>query len=133
MRMEERKYWIDYGRTIAILFVITRHFHLQSSRFESFIFAFDLPFFFLISGFLSKKSDSLIGEIRNNFKTLLIPYLYFYILTYLTWLPGYLHHPELFPDRSYRSFLIKPFLGMLFAAGYNTTYSTREIRCFYSI
>ncbi len=122
--IKERKYWIDYAKTIGIFYIVLGHLPIQDKMFESFFYTFHLPLFFILSGYLSRKNDCIEDEIKNNFRTLIIPYFYFYLLKYLYWIPGYIHHPELFPDRNIYGFLVKPFLGMAFGVGYDTAYST---------
>ncbi len=51
--MKERKYWVDYTKTSGIYFVILGHFTLKNATAESFIYSFQLPMFFVLSGFLS--------------------------------------------------------------------------------
>ena len=72
--------WMDWEKCIAIFLVVYGH---MRSPFMSYIFAFHMPFFFIISGFLQKRR-SWKDELTNSIKRLLIPYVLFniYLLIY---------------------------------------------------
>lgn len=68
-----------------------------------------MPLFFFLSGlvFNENKYDDIRIFLKNRFNSLIIPYVFFYLLTYLYWL---------FVERSFRSFDLswwQPLLGMI--------------------
>ena len=68
-----RKVWIDWMKVIAMLFVIWGHCFPKGL--EPFIYAFNVPVFFMISGYLTKEDIHLHpGKIWS---TLVLPYLIF--------------------------------------------------------
>jgi len=120
---QERFYWIDYAKVIGIFLVVLGHIHLQNKFYTDFIFSFHIPLFFFVSGFLFKSVGEFKADFKKSFRTLLIPYFWFYVLSYFIWLEGFIRHPELFPDRSYYAFFVKPMAGMVLAVGYDTPHS----------
>lgn len=82
----ERNHILDILRGIAILFVILGHI-TRIPELQTYIWGFHLPLFFVISGYLFDRN-----KYRNNkqfivkkIKNLLIPYAFFYIVTFLYW------------------------------------------------
>lgn len=76
MRTKKRIEWIDLARGIAIVAVVIGHSlgKYFPGYFGNFIFAFHMPIFFVLSGYLYKnKSKRLL--LKNSFLNLLIPYL----------------------------------------------------------
>lgn len=77
--------WIDICRGIAILFVMYAHM-LPSDSYRYIFYAFHMPLFFFLSGIVFKEQfKSFWTLIIKSFKTILLPYLLFAILTYLFW------------------------------------------------
>jgi acyltransferase len=84
--------WIDHLKTWAIFLVIFGHSHTRSmyGHFDliRWIYAFHIPLFFLISGFLIKEShlaENLESFLRRGVKSLILPYLVFAVIGYLFW------------------------------------------------
>ena len=50
--MKERKIWIDWMKVIGMLFIVWGHF--TPDLMKNFIYAFNVPLFFFISGGLTK-------------------------------------------------------------------------------
>lgn len=75
-----RIHWIDWAKVIAIYIVIVGH---MPGVLTPFAYAFHMPLFFMISGFLQKKRD-VRTELVNSLKCLLTPYIIFnvYLLIY---------------------------------------------------
>ena len=80
-----RKYWIDVLRALGIILVVLGHVS-QEPNTVIFIYAFHMPLFFLLSGFLFNRHryDLRTFIIRRSQK-LLLPYAFFYLLTLLWW------------------------------------------------
>lgn len=81
---ETRFDWIDWAKVIAIYLVVFGHVW---QPFPVYIFAFHMPFFFMISGFLQKRRAPK-EELKNSAKSLLAPYaiynVYLLIYSYFT-------------------------------------------------
>ena len=123
--IDERIKWIDLAKVIGIWLVVLGHMELANTFLVSIIFAFHMPLFFFISGYLYKQK-SIITSLKRNFSSLIIPYITYYFLTWIWWFfVSYLRHPELFNHKQpVGEILIKPFLGLLSGVGYNTGDST---------
>jgi fucose 4-O-acetylase-like acetyltransferase len=124
IRQEKRILWIDYSKTIGIFLVILGHIKI-APEYSQFIYSFHMPLFFIISGFL-EKNKSIKETIIVGLKTLLIPYLIMYLLSFIIWIPSrILWHKELYENEAMLNGLVlKPLVGMLFGVGYDTRYST---------
>ena len=83
--MEGRINWIDWAKAICIALVVMGHFNFNQSSFtyHSFIYAFHMPIFFLLSGYLHKTTPSFFDSLKKNIVSLIIPYIFFNILTFL--------------------------------------------------
>jgi fucose 4-O-acetylase-like acetyltransferase len=122
-KIGKRILWIDFAKSIGIWLVIIGHMEIPAHM-EKFIFAFHMPLFFFISGYLEKNSGNIKETILNGIKTLLIPYMLLYGLFYLYWLViVFLRHPEIYRNQSLVETLGKPIMGMLLGIGRNTRYS----------
>lgn len=77
----KRIYWVDMAKGIAIILVILGHMPFDENVI-SFIYAFHMPLFFIISGFFCMEGMemSLKKFFKKRFKRLIIPYLIFGIL-----------------------------------------------------
>lgn len=76
---------IDVLKGIGILFMVLGHMHF-SKIFNHYIFAFHMPLFFLISGYLYKTPESLMKAAGRKAKSLFIPYFSFGIGYWILWL-----------------------------------------------
>lgn len=121
---QERTQWIDWAKTIGIWLVVFGHIPGHHPAVSEFIYAFHMPLFFFISGYLAK-SRSIAETAKSGVVRLLIPYAMFYVLTWLWWyLFGFLRHPEWFSHLpAFQAALVQPLFGMLFGAGYGTSMS----------
>ncbi len=80
--------WLDNLRAIGIFFVVLGHTPGVPEPFEKIIFSFHMPLFFWLSGLMCKENirQTPFGDfIRNKAYKLLVPYLFFSILSYLSW------------------------------------------------
>ena len=105
--------WIDWAKVIAIFFVVFGHTPQERGDFLiTYICTFHMPFFFMLSGFLSKGSTDTESNLRKHWHTLIIPYFFYNLIFYPYWLVRYLvdFHGEL----TFGNIVTKPLLGMLF-------------------
>lgn len=85
--IEKRKYnYITIAKGIGIFLVIWAHI-LNRGPVYNFIYAFHMPLFFFISGMLFKndKYTKIKDLLKSRFKSLIIPYLIYSIITLLLW------------------------------------------------
>ena len=81
-----RKNYIDILKGIGIFFVVLGHV-TRISELRVFIWNFHMPLFFLISGFLYNpdKYPDFKGFFKSKFKSIYIPYVLFFLVTFLYW------------------------------------------------
>ena len=86
MEIQERKKYIDILKGIGIFYVILGHVTHTSFLFR-YIYSFHMPLFFFISGmlFVPSKHVSTSGYIKKKANSLLIPYIFFYLVSLLYW------------------------------------------------
>ncbi|HEX9059905.1 MAG TPA: acyltransferase family protein [Clostridia bacterium] len=108
--MKQRIEWIDTARGIGMLLVMFAHAPI-SNTLSKFIYAFHMPLFFFISGYLfnSNKYTNGANFIKSKFKTLIMPFFVFSFVNSLFWLVL-----RRFSNHSGIS-VYKPFLGMFVA------------------
>lgn len=92
-----RDYQIDVLKALGIIFVIAGH---TGSPFRLFFYAFHMPLFFFVSGFLrnnSKKDKIQWGKFTiSRLKTSLLPYFVFWVISYLfLFVEAYFKHTPL--------------------------------------
>lgn len=112
MTLTTRESWADKVKFIGIFLMLLGHNALADDKLFDFIYSFHMPLFFIISGYFSNNKHELFWEyFVKNTKRLLIPYVFFYLLT----LPfGYLviwSHPYNHPYFGVVDFLLKPLVG----------------------
>ena len=73
--------WIDWAKALGITMVVMGHSNYNIPFLSEMIFMFHMPLFFFISGYLFK-ADKTFKEISvSNWKTLILPYLLFNMLS----------------------------------------------------
>ncbi len=78
--------YIDALKGFGILLVVLGHMHFGYDNCTKYIFAFHMPLFFLVSGYLYKTPTRLFTGIKQKMKSLLIPYFVFGLGYYFLWL-----------------------------------------------
>ena len=68
----KRKVWIDWCKALGMLAIIWGHCFPEGM--SGFIYAFNVPLFFIISGFLTKREESMKVCIQKTCNNLVIPY-----------------------------------------------------------
>lgn len=79
--MAKRIEYIDIAKCLCINLMVFGHCGLQGYP-HDWIYSFHMPFFFIVSGFFLKAEIKPFKEVLlKNYRQLLIPYFFFYILT----------------------------------------------------
>jgi fucose 4-O-acetylase-like acetyltransferase len=101
--------WVDVVKGIGILAVVAGH--LYSGNISKLIFAFHMPLFFFLGGYLYKAGSDFKTQLISDTVRLLLPYLTFSILVY---------YPFQFETHTENLIfaLLKPFLGGRLLNGY---------------
>lgn len=83
--LSSRMSWVDICRGFAILFVMYGH-AMTADSYRYVFYAFHIPLFFFLSGVVFKDSfTTLWSFIKKSFKSIMIPYFMFAVLTYFFW------------------------------------------------
>jgi acyltransferase len=87
-RGPQRVVWIDHLKAWGIFLVVYGHSLYRYRHLSKWIYAFHIPLFFLISGYLIKESH--LAEkpgsfLRRTAKSLLLPYVIFAVIGYFFW------------------------------------------------
>ncbi len=83
-----RLHWIDTLKGIGIILVVLAHYSLPIAL-DTYIFSFHMPLFFFISGFLfdfGKYAESASNFVKGRFKSLIVPYFCFAVITCIFYL-----------------------------------------------
>lgn len=85
---ENRNLWGDAAKGVGILLVLYGHMPYVPDRFADWIYAFHMPLFMVLSGYFWKaRVDRSIPEmIRVEFRSLVKPYVLFWLLSWVFWL-----------------------------------------------
>lgn len=82
----KRFFYIDFLKAFGIILVVFGHVYQVHDNFYYFIYSFHMPLFFLLSGVFFKYGISIKELLKKRINSMLIPYIFFYIVTYLYWL-----------------------------------------------
>ena len=105
---QNRINWIDWAKALAISFVVFGHIpQTRGSFLVCFITQFHIPFFFFISGYLTKKEFVNKQTANKYFHSLIIPYLCYNLIFYPYWVARYMIET---PNPYWYDFL-KPIIG----------------------
>lgn len=77
---KHRYIWIDWMKVLGLYFIILGHFH---PTYQSYIYAFNVPIFFIISGFLSKKEPNIKTFYNKILHNLIIPAIIILIINFI--------------------------------------------------
>ena len=81
---KERLPYLDYARVFVAFLVIFGHSLLKNEELvRPHIYAFHMPFFFLVSGMLHK--DMWCIAWKKYLKTLIVPFLFFNLIFFILW------------------------------------------------
>ena len=79
----KRNMSIDFIKGIAIFTVVLGHCWLLDKEIFNFIYAFHMPLFFCISGYLFSTRKQYKDFLVGKFKNLIMPYIVFFIFSYI--------------------------------------------------
>lgn len=128
--MKNRIDWLDKCKLIGIWLVILGHLNI-SKDFQTFIYAFHMPLFFFISGYLYKIPENNFAQLKKNTSGLLWPYFTFYIFNwFVLFILFYVVYTLVTGNNNITlsETLVKPLLGMLYGVGYDTENSRMLLR-----
>ncbi|WP_051957927.1 acyltransferase family protein [Desulfobacter vibrioformis] len=109
--------WLDNLRAIGIFFVVLGHTPGLPEPFEKIIFSFHMPLFFWLSGLMCKdkiKQISFRAFIKNKAYKLLVPYLFFSIISYVSWFVLFRHFGS---QAKLNLSPITPLIGIIYGNG----------------
>ena len=108
--MGQRIQWIDLCKGLGICLVVLGH-TLRNDLSLVYIYGFHMPLFFFLSGIVcNTQKYTWSSFIKSRFNSLIIPYIFVYLLTYFIWLVA---------ERSFRDIGLRwwePIIGMLYGA-----------------
>ena len=109
----ERINWIDWAKFLAITMVVFGHIPEEEGSFlPNYICTFHIPFFFFISGYLTKARLDTKEEIRKCIRSLIFPYFLYNIIFYPYW--AIRLYMDQGVDFSFFDYIFKPIVGLLF-------------------
>lgn len=113
--MKERFIWVDYAKTIGIFLVVFAHTPLWTPV-QNYIYVFHMPLFFFLSGYLFsfKRHNKYLPFLRHRFRQLLVPYLFFSVVTYIFW---YFLARNFGADSNEDLVWYKPLIGIFYGIG----------------
>jgi len=81
----DRNHILDLVKGIGIFLVVFGHItHIPCLR--EYIWNFHMPLFFFVSGVLFNEKDNFSIHIKKRFKSIIVPYVLFFFITYAYWI-----------------------------------------------
>ena len=79
----DRVAWLDVARTIGIYAIYLGHFGEAAGPAYRFVFQFHVPLFFFLAGCteIYNREESVLGNLKRNVKTILLPAYFFAVLS----------------------------------------------------
>ncbi len=117
--------WIDHTKAMAIVLVVYGHSLSVDWGIDRWIYAFHLPLFFVISGYLGAKASQtmeFLPWLRRQCRSLLVPYFVFATIGYLAWLLV-LRHVGDDAAAGVQTLWWQPTLATLYGTGSHATYT----------
>lgn len=112
--------FIDTARAIGIVLVVIGHAPGVPSWLTQLIYSFHMPLFFLLSGYVVKAarmSESWRDWLQRTSRSLLLPYIIFFVLSWLYWLLASIPRGGL-PGTTD---LLQPWFGLLYGSSSTLT------------
>lgn len=80
----ERLNYIDIAKGLGIIFVVMGHV-THDYLLRQYFYNFHMPLFFFISGLLLSTKLDVSAHLKRRVKSIIVPYIVFFLLTYLYW------------------------------------------------
>lgn len=80
MEKKQRLNWLDVSKAFGVYLVILGHLSIFNYHTFRFIFAFHMPFFFIVAGYVFRDGVPLKNFLKKCFKYYLVPYITILIL-----------------------------------------------------
>lgn len=103
--------WIDWGKSIGIFIVVLCHTPQYPTFENAFFCSFQMPLFFILSGYLHNNICTVNNALKKYWNTLILPYLLFQLIFYPYWYIVQIY--DGFDVSTINSALIEPFLKCL--------------------
>lgn len=122
--MKERIVWLDNAKGLGILFVVLGHIYLGNSVQARFLYAFHVPLFFFLAGYLFEEGRS--GGAGAFFlrmaRTRVLPYLVFFVISFPLYVAGVgratgLGWQAVLSADGYRPMVLQPLIALFVANG----------------
>jgi len=91
--MKQRIGYIDIAKGLCILLVMMVHIGIPEPLPN--LYNVKVPLFFVLSGFFFREPDSMKGLLIKKLRTILIPFLFFYVVSYIIYYVMLLMSPSL--------------------------------------
>jgi acyltransferase len=119
--------WIDALKGFGIILVVFAHYNLPAAL-DTYIFSFHMPLFFFISGFrfnFVKYTESATNFVKGRFKSLIIPYFGFAVLTCLFYfLLDEVYSPGVTSIKFFEADILYMIYSILYASGPMISYNS---------
>lgn len=123
--MKKRLDWADYAKFIGITLMLLGHNELGNHLLFDWIYTFHMPLFFILAGyFTSSKQLNYRQFIRKNANQLIVPYVFFYILTLPFGLYVIYSHQYNHPFESLFELFTKPIIGLFLVRSTDFSFHT---------
>lgn len=114
-KSHDRIEWVDNAKALVIFLVVFAHNECQRQFYYILIYSFHMPLFFFISGYLLKEKY-LADEVRfflwRAYRTLIIPYVSFWIMSFIYRISTGVLHNQLHPNN--KVYYIDHIYGLIF-------------------
>lgn len=101
----KRLVYIDWMKAFGMYFIVLGHFFTWGAEY---VYVFNVPLFFCMSGFLNKREVSHTLFLKKTFRSLVVPML---IIVSINFVVNQLANPEKFNSRVFLQLLIGPIIG----------------------
>ena len=109
--MTERINWIDWAKFIAITLVVMGHTPMEHGHpLIIYINSFHMPFFMFLSGYLTKRSNSINENWRKDWTSIILPYLLYNVIFYPYWA---IHEYSVETPITFANYLFHPVIGII--------------------
>lgn len=113
MREQSRINWMDWAKVLAIVLVVFGHIpQVKGDFLINYVCTFHMPFFMMLSGYLSKVNTELREVLKKLWHTLIVTYLIYNAVFYPYWTIRYVldEHGAV----TWFDMVVKPLFGTLF-------------------